>query len=286
MNLQNLNPAPATQFPSSYEDRFCLFLDILGFKSHVDETVKESTDGGRNMTFRRLLSVLNKISMQVGYRSGIADANGTMRLSSRQVTQFSDSVIISYRQDERGGVADILYDVLNLQLNLIHAGILVRGAIVAGKLHHDEKTVFGPALNDAVELEKLAMYPRVVLDNEVLDLAGLKRPSYQIRKPYTSRTISSLITQDLDGLFYLDYFAVHPDDFNEQWDEMRDYLLELRKVIKNMSVRKMATIKLKHSWMRQKYNAVIEPLAKNGYKDFCGWPIPEDENFQEVLPFK
>lgn len=267
-----------------YEDRYCLFLDILGFQAHVDETVKPRKTVSDAMSFTKLMVALNKISEGVHYRDAV-EVSGKLRSTSRRVTQFSDSVIISYLRNEPhgAGVTSILMDVHNLQLELIQRGVLLRGAITAGLLHHDDKLVFGPALNEAVALERLANYPRVILDGEILDEAGLKRsPS-----PSVSRTISSMVAEDFDGLFYIDYFNVRPDDFNDEWDSVRYYLEKLRLVVKGLSNKKTPSIKVKHSWLRTKFNAMAKPFQKSGYKTLGICDVPEEdvEIFQEIKPF-
>jgi hypothetical protein len=50
----------------AYEDRLCLFLDILGFKAMIDETVrapdKSTKTSYRPMTVHRIHSALNAIN--------------------------------------------------------------------------------------------------------------------------------------------------------------------------------------------------------------------------------
>jgi len=267
-----------------YEERFCLFLDILGFQSHIDETVVSTNKKRDAMSFSKLMTALNEISDRVHYRDAFL-VSGKIRASSRKVTQFSDSVIVSYlrKESHEGGVMSILMDVHNLQLVLIQRGILLRGAVTVGLLHHDEKLVFGPALNEAVALEKLANYPRVILDGEILDEAGLKRKS----KPEYSRTISSMVAEDFDGLYYIDYFNVHPDDFSDDWDDVSSYLENLRALIKGLSNKKSPSIKLKHSWLRTKFNAMASDFQKASHRTLGRIAIPDEdvELFTSIKPF-
>lgn len=267
-----------------YEDRYCLFLDILGFQSHVDETVRSFGNEKGQMTFSKLKSALTHISEGVHYRDAVV-VSGKTRSTSRKVTQFSDSVIVSYLRNEPygTGVSSILMDVHNLQLALAQRGILLRGAVTAGMLHHDEKLVFGPALNEAVALERLANYPRVILDGEILDEAGLKRSS----TPAMSRTISSMASEDFDGLYYIDYFNVHPDDFNEDWGDLCNYLSKLRFLVKSLANKKDPSIKVKHSWLRTKFNLMAQPFQKSDFKKLGACDVPENEieMFTGIKPF-
>jgi hypothetical protein len=49
---------------------------------------------------------------------------------------------------------------------------LVRGAVVLGKIYHEEGIIFGPALIEAHRLEKHAVYPRIVATVEVIERCG------------------------------------------------------------------------------------------------------------------
>lgn len=271
---------------NQYEERYCLFLDILGFQSHIEDTASTKTKSKQSMTFASLKSALDQISEGVHYREHLVEDRSKTIVSSREVTQFSDSVIISYKKNETTsgtGVSSMLMDVHRLQLQLINKGILLRGAITSGLLYHDKDFVFGPALNDAVTLERLANYPRVILDGEVLKESGLRSS----KNDDYSRTISSMITEDLDGLFYVDYFDVHPDDFGQVWDDIRYYLENLRELIKGLANKKSLSIKVKHSWLRTKFNRIATTFMKSSFTKLGYHDVPEDDVqlFSGIKPF-
>ena len=56
---------------NGYEERYCLFLDILGFQSHVEDTVSLRPDNKHPMTFQRLKSALDGIAKGVNYREAV-----------------------------------------------------------------------------------------------------------------------------------------------------------------------------------------------------------------------
>ncbi len=261
---------------SDYEDRFCLFLDILGFKEIIDASVSEKNTKGKPQASEVFFG-LKRIASTLNYKQGVSGKSGEILPSSRKVTQFSDSVVVSYLAEEVGSLADMLYDVLHLQLKLINRNMLIRGAITRGKLYHSEDFVFGPALVEAAELEKLAMYPRVIVDREILQSAGIVEPGFSAPSKHSSRTAESLVARDLDGLFFVDYFAVHPEDFDDDWSAMGHYLLKLREVVKGLSQRKQLSIRLKHSWLRQKFNDVAETIENGNKAHFNGYAIPDEE---------
>ena len=223
------------------------------------------------MTSSRIHYALNVINSAMNPSfPGISDSFKT----TKQVSQFSDSIVVSYRLSERGAVFGMLYDIYLLQIQLVQLGFLVRGAITVGKLFHDNQVVFGPALVEAAELEKLAMYPRVILGQEVFQLGSVDMNGGP------DGTAASLVSLDLDGMYYIDYFGVSPGEFDDEWDDLYQYFSELREVIKNMSyLTRNLSIKLKHSWMRKKFNDIAGPMEKSKFKTFNG-------NHISVGPFK
>jgi len=275
--------------PMQYEERYCLFLDILGFKEVVEQSAQPSANLAKaGHPAVGIYFSLKQIASSLKYKAAVVGANGVMKSSSRLVTQFSDSVVVSYRETESGGLAEMLYDVLHLQLALIQRGLLIRGAITKGALHHDQDFVFGPALNEAAELEKVAMYPRVIVDRDLLKAAGISVASVANASDHLERSVQSLVACDLDGMFYVDYFSVHPEDFGEEWGDMCEYLISLREIVKGLSQKRQPGLKLKHSWLRQKFNEVASGVEQTKFQWFGPHRIPDDEkdHFLSVRPFK
>ena len=274
--------------PVEYEERLCLFLDILGFKSLIAESAqkKESTkENSISCDVGRIYSTLRAIDRVMKPTSYIT--LGELDNSSKQVTQFSDSIVVSYKLEDRSAVFDMLYDIYFLQIELVQRRILVRGAITAGLLFHDEQMVFGPALVEAVELEKLALYPRVILHHDIIDYGKRRHANHHSSKD-EEKYIRSMLKQDLDGMYYINYFSPSPDDFDEGWGGFYDYQISLRETVKKLSQFKNMGIKLKHSWMRQKYNEVASTLEQSKHSKFDGHMVPEDLSVHilNLLPFR
>ena len=277
--------------PIAYEVRYCLFLDILGFKDVVEQSAAPSSSqskGSRRPYPGTIYFGLKQIASSLKYKQVLVGKNGKIKPSSRVVTQFSDSVVVSYRVGEEDGLTSMLYDVLHLQLALVQRGLLIRGAITQGDLHHDSDFVFGPALNEAAELEKVAMYPRVIVDRDLLSAAGISTSQIIKSGSSTDRDAASLVAQDLDGLFYVDYFNVHPEDFSNEWSDLSEYLTSLREAVKALSSKRQPSLRMKHSWLRQKFNAMAESLEKSGFRSLGPHrvPVDEDNHIINVVPFR
>ena len=271
-------------YPEVYEERLCLFLDILGFKSHVDGSEKSPDKQTKStyhpLTVAGLYSALESIDRVMN-----DDVEGIN--TTRVVTQFSDSIVVSYKLEESSALYYMLYDIYLLQINLISRGILVRGAITAGKLIHDKKVVFGPALNESVEFEKIAMHPRVILSQEIIELGKSKHAAHHSSND-EEKYIKSLLKRDFDGMFYIDYFSVSPNEFDEDWHGLLDHMMVLRELIKRLShLTRSSSLKLKYSWMRQKFNDVSIPLEKSKYSTFNNLDVPSEhlERIKLVSPF-
>lgn len=48
----------------------------------------------------------------------------------KKVTQFSDSIVISFPMNEESGVFNALLEILWVQINLVHFGMLCLGAVM------------------------------------------------------------------------------------------------------------------------------------------------------------
>ena len=243
-------------------------MDILGFKNQVSGSLDS------NHEIQRIHSGLLEIYKAFNDHFQIKKSDSYK--TSKKVTQFSDSITVSYNLSEESAVYHLLNDTYMLQIDLLRWGISVRGGIAIGKLYHDEKLVFGPALVEAVELEKYAIYPRVILSKEIIAI-GKKNHAEWHSSEYEEEAIISLIEQDLDGAFYINYFGVSPYNFDDSWNDVFIYLSMLKKFIED-SIRRdvSAGVNLKLKWMMNKFNNIIFDLEKENYSILCGWEIPDD----------
>lgn len=241
----------------NYENRIVLFLDILGFKSIINKTVDKEEDV--ETAIKSLYNNLNEIRTFLIFRlsefkSVIHDQNKSVR-----VTQFSDSIIISFISDKNVTLLNLIIVIQELIIKLVNNGLLCRGAISYGKLVHDENIIFGPALNDAYETEtKAALYPRIILDKSVIDL-GKSKHSDEDDINSRENIILGYLSRDSDDKYYIDYFPKVLRDF-KYVTNIQSYLSNLRTIIINGSRFTTPDLKVKYGWMRNKYNSTLEIL--------------------------
>jgi hypothetical protein len=213
--------------------RLVAFIDILGFKNIVQGTKDE----------RRLKSVLRAIDR-------LRELSEDVESSSKQVSQFSDSIVISYAVRERASVFYLLLDIAMAILDLVYWGFAVRGGITIGPLIHDEKHLLGKGLIDSYEMEsKYAKYPRVLVDPALLKL------SRTFHAPQNSPDdeagyVRDLLREDEDNRFFLDftswnaYFGLHGDVDD-------DYLASISKMVKAQLKSKDTCVREKGLWLQQ-----------------------------------
>jgi hypothetical protein len=139
-----------------YINRYCAFIDILGFRGLVREL---QTDVSR---FVKLQAALTKIHWPV-------NAPKKDWTTDFRVQSISDAVAISTIAN-LSGLTHLFKAIETLAIDLLKEGYLIRGALVKGMLYHDDHMVFGDALVRAYELEStIARYPRVMVTRDIID---------------------------------------------------------------------------------------------------------------------
>ena len=204
----------------NYQNRVVIFIDILGFKELLTETTdKEGNDNEEGIL--KLTQAYESIRDVWDLDKIETDSNILKKTSKqdKQITFFSDCIVISFPAKEKSEIFYTLLEVKWVILRLISQGILCRGAISYGKLLHNDKFIFGPALVEAYILEsKAANYPRVILDRSIIDLAGNARLGNHTREEEIT-FVESLLEKDLDGMYYIDYFAKAQEELDDpQYD--------------------------------------------------------------------
>ena len=261
----------------NYENRVVLFLDILGFKSIIDKTCNSSgEDIPENIN--ELYNVLNSMT---------EDFVINEKRTSKIVTQFSDSIVISFKEDEKEGIFILFEEIQNLIVKLLSKRIICRGAISYGKLIHNKDMIFGPALVDAYETEtKAAMYPRVILDKSIVDI-GRKYRSYK-GKMFDDKTANNVLeylttqnlSKDTDEKYYIDYFASVVRNNNNS-ELIKNHIENLRTIIIFGLKHKSPDLKVKYGWMKNKYNVMLDNFKKNSLVEFS--TIKNKELFNYLL---
>ncbi len=118
-----------------------------------------------------------------------------------KIKVFSDNILICEEIDESNpkiAIADVFSVVDTIESSLFNMGALfIRGAIVVDNLHFSDEFVYGKALLKAYSIEdKIATYPRIIIDSSVLEIID-KKENY--------------IALDKDGLYFYDFMQARID---------------------------------------------------------------------------
>jgi len=254
-----------------YQERILAYIDILGFSAAIKKTINKNEEvEAKTVNIFNILEDINEFKNK--------KYTGTS-INSRVVSHFSDCAAISYLKEEKAGVFHILSDIIFLCYGVLQKGFLFRGAITCGKLYHKEK-LFGPAMITAVDMEKnLAIYPRIVLDKEILVIAE-EHPSEYPSKKEQLRVIKKLILKDFDGLYYLNYFDAINYIVGQEYGilsyfkPLRKNIIDLQKIAENdMSV------KAKYLWLKNKYNTVLKKYITNYKNERTQNKYPDSYNY-------
>lgn len=244
----------------AYEQRIILFLDILGFREIVTETKENAA---------KLQSLLAAIDL---IRDMWDNARG-----SKQVSQFSDSIVVSYLLTEESAAFYLVNDAALTIIELAYRGFLMRGAITVGRLIHTDHHLVGPAMVCAYDLEsKRAVYPRVLIDEKLLRVAETYHSSDHSPQE-EAEYVRSFMTQDpIDGLFYYDYVSFNSVVANAGADAdlYGGYLETLATLVETGLRNDDPKVQAKYLWLHRQYLEAINVLVNE----------PEDSDFSLENP--
>lgn len=168
----------------NYEKRIVCYFDILGFKNAVLSN-RLSADA--------VSQLLAEIDDVMGYY-GKDTVDGTY---------FSDSFAVSIKIIVAAKTQlDFIVKILE---KLIEYRFLARGGLAYGDLVHDNAKIFGPALVKAVELEKKARYPRIIIDDSLRELTIPTIGNATIDYLSFLTNFVYIKNDPEDGLPYIDY---------------------------------------------------------------------------------
>jgi hypothetical protein len=246
-----------------YEARYCAFVDILGF----GELIERLRRGEREHL--RVKSLLEQV------HSPVRAKRRELRAPDMKAQSISDAVAISTALTG-DGLVQLLFSLEQLTIDLLFEGYFLRGAVVKGKLYHDDKMVFGEALVDAINLEReVVKFPRVMIHSAVVGDAfrdeiwrdDLKRRiSRADDGPYFLHALYDMVErveserekhgQDIEAenSDEIGYFVGVRDQIQQRFQEAADNPRHFEKV----------------QWFAKYWNTTVEPLKVNGLRKIVG----------------
>lgn len=177
-----------------YEERYVVFLDLLGFREMIKRSLNDQEGYTRIQT-----------ALQIG--STTPPPWLPSEESSFKATAASDSVILSALRNEVG-LRDILEALCNYGIRLLGYPMMARGAVAAGLFTHENWGFWGPAYLDAMDAEgQRAVYPRIILSQDVAKEAASHGYDEYVR-----------VDQN-DSESYVDYCPNNALEFADEWED-------------------------------------------------------------------
>ncbi|MBB5463668.1 hypothetical protein [Paraburkholderia sp. Cpub6] len=162
------------------------FLDILGFSAMVEKD--SCSDEPKYLPV--FLGVFEELAASV-------DKDGL------DVKMFSDSIVIAAALEPRN-VIGVIKVASALQRLFLKRRILLRGGVAFGKHFSNANIMFSQALVNAYLIEsKIARFPRVVIDESVLNFAWHHNSTDDVLK----QEIRDNVVKDRDGAMFVDYLT-------------------------------------------------------------------------------
>lgn len=237
----------------NYEEKIIAYIDILGFKKYIDDTIVK---GNQNDLYRIL------------YKFKDLANTHPLKRPNRQSTHFSDLLVISTPVDKRS-VIDLINDLSELTHSFISSGLLLRGIIIKGRVLHENGIIFGPGLINAFLLEKEKVkFPRIIIAAEVVEKFNLEKDA--VSDLLSSEGGKKLLSVDpFDHEYFINYFTRYLDhsksDKQPKTGIFKDVLLNL--ILVGLNNEDMG-IKQKYQWMVNWHNSYLKEYLSKIEKDY------------------
>ena len=264
----------------TYTRRYVAYADILGFSSLVQ---KSTTDSG---IFEILVQATSRLSQEEPFSQDKTLDNTVKRTLQGNFGEtwrslydsfsrgwgltFSDNLFLS-QPDNLQGLYILLLSLSMLARDLLSKGILIRGGVSIGEIYHSDRTVFGPALIDAITLEnKIAVYPRILLSDKITQSIKQSCLGDNSTDSKFGNGCYVLMKRDFDGFYHLDYLS--DKTFLDKTIQKPGGLSldKLRNIVQSHLTRtKDCTKRVKWQWTLR---YIEETMARARTKRTCGRP--------------
>ena len=244
-----------------YKNEYCAFIDILGFKNildNFDEALK-FYKGFINVV-QGAANVHDQMVTQVNKSVGELNKEISVEDTKVEYNIFSDSIIL-----HSNDVFNFFFKVADVVSIIIKMGFLVRGGIGYGphwsNANGNGHFIVSQALRDAVVIEeKIAKYPRIVLDSKAID--ALVASDMDIFR------IANLLIQGEDDQWFINPFFFNPD-IRPNILMIKDKIIEYRQ----------QTFHDKYLWMGDLCNYfILQRLVREKPNKYYG----RDINYAEI----
>jgi len=185
------------------DNRLVAYLDILGFQEHIRRYINPKQEADKQI-IKIINSSLKNANMAI--KTG---ENKDLKLITYR--NFSDCFCFSIPEYYHGFNESTMLSLFIthsnfFNFNLLKNGICLRGGMSFGFHREEEDIIFSEGLIKAYKLEKKEVYPRIVIDEELVK--RLKRLWKDDKKVLSDFSIDKKIIVDKDGTTFINPFNV------------------------------------------------------------------------------
>lgn len=185
------------------DNRLVAYLDILGFKEHVKRYINPIQEADK-----QIIKIINS-SLKIASIPIKTGENKDLNLITYR--NFSDCFCFSipefHRDYNEATMLSLLITHLNFfNFNLLRNDICLRGGLSFGFHSEEEDIIFSEGLIKAHNLEQQEVYPRIVIDEELV--RRLKRLWKDNKDELLDFGIDKKIIVDGDGITFINSFNV------------------------------------------------------------------------------
>lgn len=184
---------------------YIAYMDILGYSAYISEHPDEAND-----FLETIISAIEKIKQSIENFTNISKKGFHTELNIKYKA-FSDNILICMEAtdntDEIHRITLFLLSVASIQRGLfLQHKLLLRGGITIGELFINNDFVFGQGLIDAVELEKRAENPCIIISDEFATLCqnsiGVNQEDYEkIEKYVKAKNNNEKISKSIEKYY-------------------------------------------------------------------------------------
>jgi hypothetical protein len=188
-----------------FSEYYVAYFDVLGYK----DAFKKSEDVSAKLidAIEFSIKIMKEI---VSIHNTTILGESTEKIPEIEYKVFSDNVLICYKETKEPlsglSLVSFLRLVATIQRVFFERPLLiVRGGITKGPLYLTNDFVGGKALIDAVELESTAVYPRIVVDDCILNELDSFKMQNGLFKSLVDASCQDLLVKDVDDKVSLNY---------------------------------------------------------------------------------
>lgn len=153
-----MQPQTNLNLKENLKEQFVAFIDVMGFSNLVKS--------GKINTLESYFDTVTKVLDNISQSSDIIKS-----------FLISDSIILISPKG-KNGLVKLLHAIKKIQSELLSKKILLRGAVAFGEVYYNKNKniIVGKGFIRAYLLEKEAIYPRVIIDPQIIKIYNSESP--------------------------------------------------------------------------------------------------------------